>query len=64
MAVVSIESDHVYVFGQGNGYKKRIYLLFDGIHYDIVVRAFAEGLEEAYDTTTFKPDDVYAMAGT
>ena len=46
------------------GYKKRIYLLFDGIHYDILVRAIAEGLEEDYDVLNFEPLDDYALAGS
>ena len=55
--VISIEYDHPYYFGNGKGYNKRMYLLFDGIHYDVIVRSFAEGLEEGYDTLTFEPGD-------
>ena len=63
MVVVSIEFDHPYFFGHGKGYSKRIYLLFDGIHYDIIVRSFAEGLEENYDVLIFDPSDKHALNG-
>lgn len=40
-----------------------IYLIFDGIHYDILIRSYAEGLEESYDVTVFKLNDDYALGG-
>jgi len=38
-------------------------LLFDGIHYDVIVRSIGEGLEEEFDILTFDPNDTYALEG-
>ena len=49
ICVVSIEFNYPYYFGQGQNYNKRIYLLYDGIHYDVIVRAIAKDMPEQYD---------------
>jgi hypothetical protein len=33
-AAVEIKSGKVYIFGEGAGYPRRVYLMYDGLHYD------------------------------
>jgi len=47
----------------GTQYPKRIYLLYEGIHYDIIVRAIAEDMPEAGDVTVFDLNDDSAYEG-
>jgi len=37
IAAIEIKSQTCYYYGQGKGYKERIFLLYDGIHYDAIV---------------------------
>ena len=37
IAAIEIKSQTCYYYGQNKGYKERIYLLYDGIHYDAIV---------------------------
>jgi len=50
------------IFGQGCGYEKRIYLLYDGVHYDVMAQNpnGAEGAQEN-DITIFDPKDDMAL---
>ena len=34
IAAVDIKTTHTYIYGEGMGYEGRIFLLYDGIHYD------------------------------
>lgn len=60
IAAIDIETTHLYVYGEGKGYDRRVYLLYSGIHYDaLAVRgAEADGDDdESRDRTVFVPDD-------
>lgn len=45
LAAVEVRSGTLYVFGEGAGFAKRAYLVFDGMHYD----ACARGAERTFD---------------
>ena len=40
-----------------------IFLLFDGIHYDVIVRSITEDFNKNFDTLTFSLDDKHALEG-
>mmetsp|Transcript_36161 Transcript_36161/g.35760 ORF Transcript_36161/g.35760 Transcript_36161/m.35760 type:complete len:317 (-) Transcript_36161:106-1056(-) len=61
--VITVESLNAQIFGEGQGYKQRIYLLYTGIHYDIVTRNIFEGCEEDDDIRAFEPTDKFAEDG-
>lgn len=50
------------VFGEGSGYKKRIYVLYDGVHYDVMAQNIdgAQG-SQRNDITIFDPKDELAL---
>ena len=54
-AVVSIKDLEIRVFGNGKGYKKRVYLLHDGSHYNLLVTK---------DKKTFEPSDQSVYQGS
>ena len=49
--------------GAGKGYSRRVYLLYDGIHYDCAVYSLAPltALED-FDIAQFRPTDAYIEA--
>jgi len=51
------------IFGEGSGYKKRIYLLYDGVHYDVLAQN-VDGANGAQtnDVTIFNPNDDLAFS--
>jgi ubiquitin thioesterase OTU1 len=55
IAVVDIQTSNVYIYGEHAGLSARVYLLYDGIHYDAIYRAM--------NTTKFSPDDSNALSG-
>ncbi|CAE7364559.1 Yod1 [Symbiodinium microadriaticum] len=55
IAVVDIETNNVYIYGNGRGFSKRYYVLYDGIHYDALV--LGTGDDELRDLTEFRPDE-------
>jgi len=63
ISAVDIISLNAQVFGSDKGYKKRIYVLYDGIHYDILARNITEDFEIMPDVTIFSSDDQSAMEG-
>lgn len=50
------------IFGQGRGYTQRALLLYDGIHYDILVRTLFSGAPAELDVTVFPVGDELAVA--
>jgi ubiquitin thioesterase OTU1 len=54
IAVVDIRTTNIYVYGSGGG--QRVYLLYDGIHYDALVRSTQDSPSDD-DQTMFPPDD-------
>jgi len=63
ICAVDIENAIVSVFGSEQGYKERIYVLYDGIHYDILVRNISEDMDNSMDITVFNTNDTYAHNG-
>ena len=57
IAAFDIQTQRVDVFGQGCGYTSRAYLLYDGIHYDLIVRQLFPGAPETLDVSVFAADD-------
>lgn len=63
IAAISIQNLHVDVFGEGSGLPNRIYVLYDGIHYDVLAKNTSESAPESTDLTIFNPDDALALSG-
>jgi ubiquitin thioesterase OTU1 len=63
ICAVDIENGIGSVFGSDQGYKERIYVLYDGIHYDILVRNISEDMDSSMDITVFSPIDKFAYEG-
>jgi ubiquitin thioesterase OTU1 len=59
IAAIDIESTHLYIYGEGKDYKKRAYLVYTGIHYDVLV---ATSSLHAGERTLFDADDELARA--
>jgi ubiquitin thioesterase OTU1 len=37
IAAIDIETGHLYIYGEGMKFNSRVYLLYDGIHYDAII---------------------------
>lgn len=61
IAAVDIETSNVYIYGQDQGYSQRVYVLYDGIHYDALARNRSESSSESTDQTKFRPEDDEAL---
>jgi hypothetical protein len=46
--------------GEGEGYSRRIFVLYDGVHYDALARAESSEAPEERDVTQFTTDDTPA----
>lgn len=57
IAAVSIKDARIDMFGQEGGYQKVVYVLYDGIHYDILVKNISESSPESSDLTVFDLSD-------
>jgi ubiquitin thioesterase OTU1 len=57
IAAVDIQSGNLYVYGSDCGYRNRGYLLYDGIHYDVIAQANSPDSPERNDVTLFSPSD-------
>ena len=55
IASVDVQSNRVDIFGQDKNYPQRIYVIYNGVHYDPLVMAFTEDTLD--DITTFASDD-------
>jgi len=55
IASIDVMTNRIDLFGQDKGYKNRIYVLYDGVHYDPLV--FATGDDQSEDQTIFRTDD-------
>ena len=53
-AVVDMGELKIEVFGAGKGYQKRVYMLFDGTHYNLAI---------SKESKTFDPSDERAYYG-
>ena len=63
IAAVSIQNARMDLFGQEENYTERIYVIYDGIHYDVLARNKSEQEPEATDETVFSVDDQSAFEG-
>jgi len=50
---------HLYTPGENKGYRQRVYLVYDGLHYDAFGLNFAPNGPEEFDTTIFSPRDEF-----
>mmetsp|Transcript_20643 Transcript_20643/g.30543 ORF Transcript_20643/g.30543 Transcript_20643/m.30543 type:complete len:161 (+) Transcript_20643:2-484(+) len=55
--VVDILTNNLYKYGHEKNFMERIFLLYDGIHYDSLVEAFNRTANESNDTTKFSVND-------
>lgn len=62
ISVADIRSSTILTYGEGKGFQQRVYLLYDGIHYDAIVQEKKVGAQAPVETCTFTPDNqaVYA----
>lgn len=57
IAAFDVQTQRVDVFGQGKGRSTRAYLLYDGVHYDLIVKQLFDGAPEDCDVTIFDSSD-------
>ncbi|KAG5190783.1 OTU-like cysteine protease [Tribonema minus] len=57
ICVVDIATGRTYLYGEDKGYSQRIFLLYDGVHYDAMAEAFSPNAPEDLDTTRFDITD-------
>ena len=63
IATFDVQTQRVDTFGQGKGRSTRAYLLYDGVHYDLIVKALFDGAPEDLDVAIFEAsDDAATMA--
>jgi ubiquitin thioesterase OTU1 len=55
IASIDVQSNRVDIFGQDKNYPQRIFVLYNGVHYDPLVMAYTE--DNVDDITTFASDD-------
>ena len=55
IASIDVQSNRVDIFGQDKNYPQRIYVLYNGVHYDPLVMAYTEDSKD--DITNFASDD-------
>jgi ubiquitin thioesterase OTU1 len=57
IAALDIIRDRVDIYGTEGEFKKRAFVIYDGIHYDALAFAYDEWLPESQDVTLFSPKD-------
>lgn len=62
IAAFDVQTQRVDCFGQEGGGTQRICLLYDGIHYDLIVKTLFEGAPEELDVSCFSTADEGVMA--
>lgn len=55
IASIDVQSNRVDIFGQDKNYPQRIYVIYNGVHYDPLVMAYTE--DPIDDITSFESDD-------
>jgi len=63
ICTIDINNLSTNIFGSEQSYKNRIYLLYDGVHYDVMARNISEDMPEEMDVTIFKSLDTVAYEG-
>ncbi|ETO32445.1 hypothetical protein RFI_04670 [Reticulomyxa filosa] len=64
IVAIDVVTLNPHIFGENSNYTKRIFLLYDGIHYDALVMAPSIDAKESEYELTFDPsdDEIYAQA--
>ena len=57
ISAFDVQTQRVDTYGEGNGYGKRIMVIYDGLHYDALALAAYEGAPERLDETMFDVGD-------
>lgn len=55
ITVVDIQTNNAYSYGEEGGFVKRIFVIYDGVHYDALAQASDESAPESDDVTVFDP---------
>lgn len=63
IVAIEIKSQHSYVYGEGKSYTRRIYVLYDGVHYDAIAGAAGTAsAPESMDVRQFPAGDEESKA--
>lgn len=57
IVALDIQSCNKYCYGQGEGYAKQIFIMYDGIHYDAIAQIAMENAPMEKDVTQFDAKD-------
>ena len=57
IASLDVESKRIDIFGEIENYNKRIYLIYNGYHYDPLVMNYSHKSSNDLDITIFDPED-------
>jgi len=57
IAIVDVQTNRIDLFGQDKNYSNRIFILYNGIHYDPLVINFDESADPDSDITIFKTNE-------
>ena len=57
IASLDVMSGRLHLFGETKNYNKRIYVMYNGVHYDPLIMNFDESAETETDITIFDSDD-------
>ena len=57
IAIVDVQTNRIDLFGEDKNYSKRIFILYNGIHYDPLVINFDESADPDSDLTIFGTDE-------
>eukprot|EP00330_Aristerostoma_sp_ATCC50986_P000627 CAMPEP_0114589502 /NCGR_PEP_ID=MMETSP0125-20121206/11925_1 /TAXON_ID=485358 ORGANISM="Aristerostoma sp., Strain ATCC 50986" /NCGR_SAMPLE_ID=MMETSP0125 /ASSEMBLY_ACC=CAM_ASM_000245 /LENGTH=292 /DNA_ID=CAMNT_0001786403 /DNA_START=66 /DNA_END=944 /DNA_ORIENTATION=- len=63
ICAVDISQVRASVYGSDQKYDHRVYVMYDGIHYDAMARNISEDMDEKMDKVIFNPADQYAYDG-
>lgn len=55
ITVVDIQTNNAYSYGEERGLDRRVFLIYDGVHYDALAEASSETAPEVDDVTVFDP---------
>lgn len=57
VVVFDIQTNRFDLYGEGSHYARRVYLIYDGLHYDPMAWATSETAAESLDRVVFDPND-------
>ncbi|CAN0261687.1 unnamed protein product [Ectocarpus sp. 12 AP-2014] len=57
ITVVDIQTNNAYSYGEEHGFGRRLFIIYDGIHYDALAEAASETAPESDDVTVFDPSE-------